>query len=241
MKEKALPQFFSPLPDEKVLKILKPERLAFLWLFAGMGILTILGMILLLFYLPIGIFLTIIGFLGFIASFLYSGAFTYYLTTKRILLYRKFITISSRQIQYDDLSDVIVDQGIIGRLFGFGNVIPITKSGLGTEMRGWQMGGGWGGRTGPIVVGGPVVGEVAPSASPSTCLYGVRNPFELKDLIFKYQEEYAEAPYLKRIARAVEEKPGAIKGMKYCPFCGSSLEVKGARFCPFCGKEVKMD
>ncbi|MEM2866780.1 MAG: PH domain-containing protein [Candidatus Hadarchaeales archaeon] len=240
MGEQILPKVFSTLPDEKVLRVLRPERLAFLWLFLGMGVLTAVGVAFLPFFLPVGLFLTAMGVLGFVASFLYSGAFTYYLTSKRILLYRKFITISSRQIQYDDLSDVVVDQGIVGRLFGFGNVIPITKSGLGTEMRGWQMGGGWGGRTtGPIVVGGPIVGEVAPSASPSTCLYGVKEPFEVKDLIFKHQEEYAEAPYLKRIAKAVEEKPGAVKGPKYCPFCGSPLGVEGARFCPSCGKEVR--
>ncbi len=240
MEGTALPKVFSPLPDEKVLRVLRPERLAFLWLFVGAGILVVLGLVLLLFYLPLGLFLAALGALCLLASFFYSRAFTYYLTTKRILLYRKFITISSRQIQYDDLSDVVVEQGIVGRLFGFGNVIPITKSGLGTGMRGWQMGGGWGGRTtGPIVVGGPVAGEVAPYASPSTCLYGVREPFEVKDLIFRHQEEYAEAPYLKRIARAVEEKPGAPKGLRYCPFCGSPLGIEGARFCPSCGKEVR--
>jgi len=237
VQEKALPKVFSPLPDEEVLRVLKPERMAFLWLFLGVGVLMGLGLVFFRFFPPVGLFLTAVGILGLLITFFYSGAFTYYLTTKRIILYRRFITISSRQIQYDDLSDVMVDQGIIGRLFGFGNVIPITKSGLGTEMRGWQMGGGWGG-AGPIVVAGPMVGEIAPSTSPSTCLYGIKNPFEIKDLIFKYQEEYAEAPYLKRIAKTVEEKPGAIKGMRYCPFCGSKLEVEGARFCPSCGKEV---
>lgn len=218
----ALPKVFSPLPDEKVLKVLRPERLAFLWLFLAMGLLTAVGIAFLLFFLPVGLFVTAVGALCLVASFFYSGAFTYYLTSKRILLYKRFITISSRQVQYDDLSDVVVDQGILGRLFGFGNVIPITKSGLGTAMVGWQTGG---------TAGGPIAGEVVPSASPSTCLYGIREPFQVKDLIFKHQEEYAEAPYLKRIAKAVEED--------LCPHCGSPLGVRGARFCPSCGREVR--
>ena len=234
--ENQLPQAFSPLPGEKVVRVLKPERLAFFAYFLLAGVLLGLGLVLSRFYLPLGALFLALGAVGFVALLFYSRAFTYYLTNKRILLYRKFITISSRNIQYDDLSDVVVQQGILGRLFGFGNVIPITKSGLGLGMWGWQAGGGWR-AGGSIVVGGPVSGEVIPFASPSTCLFGVRNPFEIKDLIFKHQEEYAEAPYLKRIAKAVE-KSTAPKG-KHCPFCGSPVGVKGARYCPSCGKELK--
>jgi hypothetical protein len=235
--EDQLPRLFSPLPGEKVLRVLRPERLAFLPHFLAAGILLGLGLVLCRFYLPLGALLLAAGAVGLVALLFYSRAFTYYLTNRRILLYRKFITISSRNIQYDDLSDVVVQQGILGRLLGFGNVIPITKSGLGLGMRGWQAGGGWR-AGGPIVVGGPVSGEVTPLASPSTCLYGVREPLEVKDLIFKHQEEYAEAPYLKRIARAVE-KPEAPKEGRYCPFCGSPVGVRGARYCPSCGRGLK--
>jgi hypothetical protein len=231
---------FSPLPGEKVLQTLKPVRpWAFLWYYVLSFFLLILGLFLLKFSSWF-ILLVLIGTLCLVATYFYSGAFTYYLTNKRIVIYRKFITISTRQIQYDDLSDVVVEVGIIGRIVGFGNVIPVTKSGLGLGTTGWYAGTGYRGSSGPIVVGGPVSTTVRAVATPSTCIYGVRDPFSVKDLIFKYQEEYAEAPYLKRIAEKVEEKPKALAGAQYCPFCGSKL-VKGAKFCAKCGREIQVD
>jgi len=236
MAQEKLP--ISLLPKEKLLKILKPQRLAFLGHFILSGIIFIIGLILLGYLWWLGILVTFFGIIGIIAVIFYSQAFTYYLTNKRIVIYRKFITISSRQIQYDDISDVVVDQGIIGRIFGFGNVIPITKSGLGTGIVGWQAGGGRVGPSGTIVVGGPVGGQVVPVASPSTCVYGVKDPFAVKNIIFKYKEEYAEAPYLKRIAKSLEKQPKA-SGMSYCPFCGAGISVKEAKFCPNCGKKLE--
>lgn len=232
-----LPKIISPLPEEKILKVLKPVRP---WAFLGyyfIGFLLLALGILALLYLSValGLVLVLIGALISVATYFYSGAFTYFLTNKRIVIYRKFITISSRQIQYDDLSDVVVDVGIIGRIFGFGSVIPITKSGLGLGSTGVYAGTGT--SRGGIVVGGPAATVVRPVASPSTCLYGIREPFVVKDLIFKYQEEYAEAPYLKKIAKAVSEKPAALAGARFCPFCGGKL-VEGGKFCPSCGKGV---
>lgn len=237
--EKVVPSLpFSPLPEEKILQTLKPQRLAFLVYFIAAGFLLIIGIWLSSLFLPLGILFIIIWGVMTLALVFYSKAFTYFLTNKRIIIYRKFITISSRQVQYDDLSDVVVDQGIIGRIFGFGNVIPITKSGFGLGMRGWQTGVGRRVGRGPIVVGGPIGGISVPVASPSTCIYGVKEPFAVKDLIFKHQEEYAEAPYLKKISEAVEAKPGKLAGMRYCPFCGGEVGVAEAKFCPSCGKKL---
>jgi hypothetical protein len=231
---------FSLLPQENILQTLKPVRpWAFLGSYVVSCLVLSLGLGLFLIFRSLWLLpLVLIGILLLVATYYYSGAFTYYLTNKRIVIYRKFITISTRQIQYDDLSDVVVDVGIIGRIVGFGNVIPVTKSGLGLGTTGWHAGAGYGRIPGPIVVGGPSSTTVRAVASPSTCIYGVRDPFSVKDLIFKYQEEYAEAPYLKRIAEKVEEKPKALAGVKFCPFCGSKL-VEGAKFCASCGKKIQ--
>ena len=237
MKEKVSPPF-SLLKGERVLQTLRPERLAFLGYFIFAAILFAVGVVISAVSAILGLVFIIIGAVAFIAVIFYSQAFTYILTNKRIIVYKRFITISSRQIQYDDISDVIVDQGIIGRIFGFGNVIPITKSGLGLGMVGYQTGAGWSTGGGPVVVGGPVRGTVTPVASPSTCIYGVKDPFAVKDLIFRHQEEYAEAPYLKRIAKSVEGEPKKLAGARYCPFCGAEVGVAGAKFCPSCGKKL---
>lgn len=225
------------LPGEKLLKTLKPERLAFLGHFILAGFIFIIGLILLVYFWQLGVLLTTFGIIGIIAVIFYSQAFTYYLTNKRIMIYRKFITISSRQIQYDDISDVVVDQGIIGRIFGFGNVIPVTKSGIGAGVVGWHVGGGRVEPSGTVIVGGPAGGRVVPVANPSTCVYGVKDPFYVKDIIFKHQEEYAEAPYLRRIAKSLE-KPPKTSGIRYCPFCGTQISVKDAKFCPGCGRKL---
>ncbi|MEM2300443.1 MAG: hypothetical protein QXI28_04510, partial [Candidatus Hadarchaeales archaeon] len=102
MAQEKLP--ISLLPKEKLLKILKPQRLAFLGHFILSGIIFIIGLILLGYLWWLGILVTFFGIIGIIAVIFYSQAFTYYLTNKRIVIYRKFITISSRQIQYDDIS-----------------------------------------------------------------------------------------------------------------------------------------
>ena len=233
---------FTPLAGEKILETLKPQKLAFLSYFLVLGFFTVIGIIVAFFLWWLGLIFLIFGILGIVMTTFYMKAFTYYLTNKRIFIYKRFITISSRQVQYDDLSDVVVHQGIFGRIFGFGNVIPITKSGLGLGYRGWQTGVGYGvGRTtGPIVIGGPVGGETVPVATPGNCIYGIREPFRIKDLIFKHQEEYAEAPYLKRIAEKITPAPGEKVGaMLFCPFCGSKLEVQGADFCSGCGKRIR--
>ena len=233
-------EVISPLPGEKVLKTLQPVRpWAFLGYYIGASILLLFG-IFVSSLTAWGLLIVALGVLLVIAVYFYSGAFTYFLTNKRIVIYRKFITISTRQVQYDDLSDVVVDIGIIGRLLGFGNVIPVTKSGLGLGSTGWHAGTGWGTGRGPIVVGGPVSTTVRAVASPSTCIYGVREPLAVKDLIFKHQEEYAEAPYLKKITKTVEEKPKALAGARFCPFCGTQL-VEGAKFCSSCGKKIQPD
>jgi len=241
---------FTPLADEKVLGTFKPEKLAFLTYFLISGIFIIIGIGVA--YLGsvaasslgllVGLFFLGVGILGVVITLCYLNAFRYYVTDKRIIVYRKFISISTRQVQYDDISDVVVDQGLFGRIFGFGNVIPITKSGLGLGFRGTHAGVGWkfGGRgPGPIIVGGPVGGQTVPVATPGTCIYGVKNPFEIKDTIFKQQEAYAEAPYLKRIAETVAPAPGKPAGaMLFCPFCGSKLVKPGADFCSSCGKRI---
>jgi len=241
---------FTSMQGEELVKTLKPEKLAFLSYFLISGLFLLVGLGLTFLFWMAGIIFIIIGVIGIIVTFFYLNAFTYHITNKRIIVYKKFITISSRQVQYDDLSDVVVDQGIFGRIFGFGNVIPVTKSGFGLGYRGTQMGIGYGygigRRLGGIVVGGPVSGRTVAVATPSTSIYGVKNPFEIKDLIFKYQEQYAETPYLKRIADAVaptESKPTATLGkpagpVKFCPFCGMQVAVPGAKFCPGCGKEL---
>lgn len=88
-----------------------------------------------------------------------------------------------RYISGDMVSDVIVVKPLLGRLLGFGHVVPVTPSGLGlgetfsvgaagaSAFKGLAVGVG----------GGRIVRDIAPREW--NCLYGVKNPDRVRDLI----------------------------------------------------------
>ena len=65
---------------------------------------------------------------AFVASvgYFYVRGHLYILTDRRIILFRKFITISVRQLVYSEITDIIVNQGPIARLLNYGSVNPLT-------------------------------------------------------------------------------------------------------------------
>jgi hypothetical protein len=50
----------------------------------------------------------------------------YYVTTDRIILTRKFLSRDRRDLYLENVSDFTVDQGIWGRMLGFGAILPVT-------------------------------------------------------------------------------------------------------------------
>ncbi len=63
---------------------------------------------------------------------LYRRTHTYVITDLRLILKAGILTRSERTVRFENVTDLETSQGIIGRIFGFGTIIPVTASGLGT-------------------------------------------------------------------------------------------------------------
>ena len=76
---------------------------------------------------------TVVGLVGLFSVDFYRRSFTYYLTDNRIVLQSSFLmNRSERQVRYNHIEDIKMEQGIFGTIFGYGTVLPLTGSGLGT-------------------------------------------------------------------------------------------------------------
>ena len=95
--------------------------------------------ILLLFFMGIqdiaGIFIPFysvgVSILGFLIVELYRRSHKYMISNHRIVFKGGIITKEERTLRYDKITDINAKQGILGQIFGFGTIIPISQSGFG--------------------------------------------------------------------------------------------------------------
>jgi hypothetical protein len=170
---------------------------------------------------------------------IYRKAHRYYITNLRIISAKEFITHEYREVAFDKINDIVLKQGVLGRVFGFGSLIPITASGFGLGSDFSMAGGGVLSKGVSIGFGGGKSVN-APRGRSYFILYGVRNPREVLNLISQIRYEYVEAPYLKRISQDLEKVMTRIAGTKQlkCPNCG--VDVAGdANYCSNCGFKLK--
>jgi len=78
----------------------------------------------------IGLFV-LLGVLALIIGAVRRNSCTYTLDGEGVTISRQLFSSYSRRIPYPAISDVSVSQSAIGRLVGYGDVIPVTKSGFG--------------------------------------------------------------------------------------------------------------
>jgi len=88
-------------------------------------------------------------------GYIYVKGHRYIITNERIIMFRKFIGILMRAVSHDKITDLIVNQGPIGRLCNYGRVSPITA------------------------------GMIMPMGAAIFSISGVRNPYEVRDNIAK--------------------------------------------------------
>jgi len=65
--------------------------------------------------------------LAAVIGYFYVRGHLYILTDRRIILSTKFITVSVRDVAYSEVTDIIVNQGPIGRILNYGSVIPLSS------------------------------------------------------------------------------------------------------------------
>ena len=72
-----------------------------------------------------------VSVIGFLIVELYRRSHKYIISNLRIIFKGGVITKRERTLRYDKISDIDAKQGVLGQIFGFGTIIPISQSGFG--------------------------------------------------------------------------------------------------------------
>jgi membrane protein YdbS with pleckstrin-like domain len=165
----SVPKEVSIAPKEKILMVLGRSYISYVTV-ATIGLL-VLGIITAIasFSIPSDyswvafalalFYLLILPPLVYGLGYIYVKGHRYIITNERIIMFRKFIGILMRTVTHDKITDLIVNQGPIGRLCNYGRVSPITA------------------------------GMIMPMGAAIFSISGVRNPYEVRDSIAKLVKE----------------------------------------------------
>lgn len=149
------------------------------------------------FKLFIPLYTMLVFIFGGIFVEIYRKSHHYIITNFRLILKGGMIKRKERSLRYDKITDLSGEQGLLGRIFGFGNIIPITQSGFGLGEDEAFIGGG-------ISAGkkakffGFAGGEKSvdmPRARSYYELHGVYPYKEIKNLMEELVQESTIAPY----------------------------------------------
>jgi membrane protein YdbS with pleckstrin-like domain len=72
-----------------------------------------------------------VSIVGFLIVELYRRSHKYVITNLRIIFKGGVLTKRERTVRYDKIADIDAKQGILGQIFGFGTIIPVSQSGFG--------------------------------------------------------------------------------------------------------------
>jgi membrane protein YdbS with pleckstrin-like domain len=72
-----------------------------------------------------------VSIIGFLIVELYRRSHKYIITNLRIIFKGGIFTKRERTIRYDKIADIDAKQGVLGQIFGFGTIIPVSQSGFG--------------------------------------------------------------------------------------------------------------
>jgi len=138
-----------------------------------------------------------VSILGFLIVEVYRRSHQYIITNLRIILMSGLLTKTELSIRYDKIT-VFGKQSILGQIFNFGTIIPITQSGLGLGSDQSLAAGGLmlGGKKAKLlgIVGGGKEVQTPRSRSPFE-LHGVYPYREIKNLIEKLVQENVPTAY----------------------------------------------
>ncbi len=83
-----------------------------------------------------------VSIIGFLIVELFRRSHKYIITNQRISFKGGVLTKRERTLRYDKVSDINAKQGILGQIFSFGTIIPISQSGFGLGSDSAQAAGG---------------------------------------------------------------------------------------------------
>jgi hypothetical protein len=181
-------------------------KITWRWFFFAL-ILVITGVAIVLFYDVPSYYMQIpsiiASIIGLILTEFYRRGHYFYITNQRIISELRFLSYKRRELTYGKINDLALTKGILGRIFNYGTIFPITASGfgLGQDLAAVTAGMGVASKKGVgggvAVSGGRTVS--IPRGRSSYVLFGVRKPDEVYGIISKHIHGYEEAPYLKKI------------------------------------------
>lgn len=157
------------------------------------------------------------GLIGFALTEFYRRGHNYYITTIRLIMEKSFVSYDSRQLTYGKINDLAMVQGLLGRIFNYGTVVPITASGfgLGEDLASAGIGSG-------IGIGGKLPSPVGlgfgfsasggravqiPRGRTYHNLYGVPRPREVQETVARMIQGQNLGPYLEGVASGSEGLP----------------------------------
>lgn len=137
--------------------------------------------------------LILVSFLGLCSANSYRRSHRYYITNRRIITRFGFFIMRERDLLYSKIDDLILHQDLLGRIFNFGTLIPISASGIGTgnDQVIWMAGAEQKLPVGPslkVTIGGGRTITVPRSPS-FYALYGVPQSEGLRNIMLKEMEK----------------------------------------------------
>ncbi len=128
------------------------------------------------------------GALGVLGVEIFRRGHRYYITNKRIVARFGNLKTSERSTLYSKIDDLILQVSLLGRLFNFGTVIPVTSTGLGMgqdmAIAGAGAGAGkMGAGAGIFAAGGKA--KNVPRELSIYVLYRIPDPDEARNLVME--------------------------------------------------------
>ena len=152
------------------------------------------------FFLPL--YSVVIALVGMALVDLFRRTHTYVVTDLRLILRAGILTKSERSILFENVTDLETKQGVLGRIFRYGHIIPVTASGLGTGAEEAFAGGGAGaqnaqGKVAGALFAGGTRGVRVARASSYAKLHGVTPFRQVKMLLQHLLQEHSTIYYAK--------------------------------------------
>jgi membrane protein YdbS with pleckstrin-like domain len=139
-----------------------------------------------------------VSILGFLIVELYRRSHRYIISNLRIVFTGGIFTKRERSLRYDKISDINTRQGILGQIFGFGTITPISESGFGLGSDASFAAGGVGvgaKKMGLLGLFGGGKEVQTPRARSYYELHGVHPYKEVKKLVERLVQSHVITPY----------------------------------------------
>jgi len=167
-------------------------------------------------FLPV--FTVVVSIIGFLIVELFRRSHQYIISNQRIVFKGGIVTKEQRTLRYDKITDINTKQGVLGQIFGFGTIIPISQSGFGLGTDQSFAGGGIQGNASKKIGLFGFFGGGREVQTPRTRsyyeLHGVFPFKEMKKIVEQYVQGSVVTPYQQEQVKFQEEQRDLQKEMR---------------------------